>query len=647
MKRIAIIMIFFSIVPFCLPARQSTDTWNQSGFSISERDTSEFYPVSAYNFLEDEFIVVWHDGRLGKNDIFGRILHGDGTPRTPVFPVFTEGTSNWFPYVAYNRIDNEYMVVWQDMRREEIGTRDIYGIRLDIDGNKIWSSRSEPDTSFIICNHNSNQILPKISHNYIDNNYLVVWHDNRQGRLSVWGQRLGADAELLPPQDVPDTQINFPIGMDSDLFSDMRPDVAYHGGLDDTLNEWLVVFMRQFVEISEMPIRIWATRVSGESGALLNTWGLEAASAPGARKHMDMGGPPWFPDFPVSWEDTSGVSPMQYFIDGSPHVWSNDYWTPTGSETGISGDNKFVYPVPEFMVSWSSDRVGGMDWNIHVQRIAYFPGSDALSMGLIEQSQNPDAWVCVPLDVHGKTDPHGFWANWHNYAATTHHGYQSWNELNYNQNSGEFLVVWNDWREEGFGSWPTHNPADIYGQHLFINPDDSCLVWTDPIGSPGHDPVVNTAIAASLMDEGNMAYPTVAYSIVENRFLVAYQYADPAAHLYRGIHGMMHDGAPFTSVREITFFPTSILTAQNYPNPFNPETVIAISLPQQGMTNVVIYDILGREIVRVFEEMMPRGDNEVRWNGTDGRGIAVRSGVYFYRIESESKVFTGKMVLIR
>jgi|GEM_PF-2506804 len=643
MKRMVIVMILLFAGVFSLQAKQSANMWKLSDFSISVRDTSESNPVTAYNFLEDEFIVVWQDRRLGNADIFGRILHGDGTPRTPVFPIFTEGSSKLHPHVAYNRIDNEYMVVWTDWRREEDGAPDIYGIRLDVDGRKIWSPRSVADTSFVISDEDSPKFGPKVSHNYIDNCYLAVWFDERGEKESIWGQRLASNADLLPPEEDPDTKINFPITPGTH-YSDMKPVIAYHGGLADTLNEWLVAFMRSG---EDYKFRIWACRVNGANGVLMNTWGMYAGSNPAISKSSSAnGGPPWFPEFPVSWEDTSKVWPEQPFIDGSPHVWSNDYWTETGSETSISGDNKYVYPVPEFMVSWSSNRAAPNDWNIMVQRIAYFQGNDALEMGLIEGFQDPFAWVSVPLNVNGKPDPNGFWMNWHNYAATNNPEYQSWNNLDYNQNTGEFLVVWNDWREEGYGTWPPGH-ADIYGQHLYIDPLDSSLVWTDHLGNRGHDPAENTPIAATSMDEGNTAYPALAYSIVSDQFLVTYQYADPSERTIRGIHGTMHAGAPYTSVHEESVLPRDVLIARNYPNPFNPETVISFSLPQSGKTSVVIVDLLGREILRVFNGMLASGLNEVRWNGKDSRGRPVGSGVYFYRIESRGNVLTGKMILIR
>ncbi len=82
--------------------------------------------------------------------------------------------------------------------------------------------------------------------------------------------------------------------------------------------------------------------------------------------------------------------------------------------------------------------------------------------------------------------------------------------------------------------------------------------------------------------------------------------------------------------------------AQNYPNPFNPSTEIAYTVPGAGLVTLKIYDVLGREVATLVNEVKQPGVHQVRF---DGSGLA--SGVYFYRLEIGTSVHTKSMVLLR
>ncbi len=94
--------------------------------------------------------------------------------------------------------------------------------------------------------------------------------------------------------------------------------------------------------------------------------------------------------------------------------------------------------------------------------------------------------------------------------------------------------------------------------------------------------------------------------------------------------------------------PTVFRISQNYPNPFNPTTKINYDLPKDSKVNIVIYDILGREVKRlVNNEIKQAGSYIVDFNASN-----YASGVYFYRIEAEEPngnkfVDSKKMVLLK
>ena len=81
---------------------------------------------------------------------------------------------------------------------------------------------------------------------------------------------------------------------------------------------------------------------------------------------------------------------------------------------------------------------------------------------------------------------------------------------------------------------------------------------------------------------------------------------------------------------------------QNYPNPFNPITNIKFDLPKNGFVTLKLFDILGREIATLVDEILKSGTYNVSWNGSD-----YPSGVYFYKMIAGDYNMTKKMLLIK
>jgi hypothetical protein len=81
---------------------------------------------------------------------------------------------------------------------------------------------------------------------------------------------------------------------------------------------------------------------------------------------------------------------------------------------------------------------------------------------------------------------------------------------------------------------------------------------------------------------------------------------------------------------------------QNFPNPFNPSTQIRFDLPEAGHVRLTIYDLLGREVAVVLDEMRDAGRHSVQF---DARALA--SGMYVYRLTTASATQTRKMMLTK
>jgi hypothetical protein len=81
---------------------------------------------------------------------------------------------------------------------------------------------------------------------------------------------------------------------------------------------------------------------------------------------------------------------------------------------------------------------------------------------------------------------------------------------------------------------------------------------------------------------------------------------------------------------------------QNYPNPFNPETVIKYSIPNSGRVVIKIFNVLGKELKTLVNEIKEAGSYEITFNAED-----LSSGVYFYKLESGEYLKIRKMILLR
>ncbi len=82
--------------------------------------------------------------------------------------------------------------------------------------------------------------------------------------------------------------------------------------------------------------------------------------------------------------------------------------------------------------------------------------------------------------------------------------------------------------------------------------------------------------------------------------------------------------------------------SQNYPNPFNPETKINFIIPSTGLVSLKVFDVLGKEVASLVNEVRNAGVHEVTFNAS-----SLSSGTYFYRIETGNFVKTKKMMVLK
>ena len=93
--------------------------------------------------------------------------------------------------------------------------------------------------------------------------------------------------------------------------------------------------------------------------------------------------------------------------------------------------------------------------------------------------------------------------------------------------------------------------------------------------------------------------------------------------------------------------PKTFSLNQNYPNPFNPVTTLRYDIPENSHVNIIIYDILGRQVRTLVNQTQDAGFKSVLWDATNDFGKQVSAGVYLYQIQAGEFVQTKKMVLLK
>jgi hypothetical protein len=92
----------------------------------------------------------------------------------------------------------------------------------------------------------------------------------------------------------------------------------------------------------------------------------------------------------------------------------------------------------------------------------------------------------------------------------------------------------------------------------------------------------------------------------------------------------------------LNLIPTVFSLSQNYPNPFNPITKINYSIPKTNFVTIKVFDVLGREILTLVNDVKQPGYYTIDFDGSN-----IASGVYFYKMESGAFTDVKKFMLIK
>lgn len=236
-----------------------------SNLSDGGRDRNSNEPTAVYNSTSHEYLVVWYgSGHVGTEDkiseIYGQRLSREGkelgsdfriSNTTDMGKVNTSFVrSSVQADVAWNSVNNQYLVAWKGMGQpEDVVKMEIYGQLLKANGDAIGNDFRISETTNQ--GNNFQTDTPAIAYSSGNNQYLVVWSGGfkEESQSEVWGRGVTDKGSVSAGGDFLISQVNTTAGANRRADS---PDVAYN----TTANEYLVVFQANIlpgdVEISEV-----------------------------------------------------------------------------------------------------------------------------------------------------------------------------------------------------------------------------------------------------------------------------------------------------------------------------------------------------------------------------------------------------------
>ncbi len=165
--------------------------------------------------------------------------------------------------------------------------------------------------------------------------------------------------------------------------------------------------------------------------------------------------------------------------------------------------------------------------------------------------------------------------------------------------------------------------------------------WTSNGVPVNHISVWNGSFWAPL--GSGLSYRARASEVYQGALYVGGDFEYAGGHPSEGI--ARWDPSPGTAVDQTPSGSGTTLHA--FPNPFNPLTTISFTLPEPQYVILSIHDSSGRRLVNLVDESLSAGTHTCMWNGYDGAGLPLPSGIYFAAIEGQGFSDVAKLVLLK
>jgi hypothetical protein len=313
----------------------------------------DYHPSVAYNSTANEYLVVWEDDRNVSTrgaEIYGQRFSASGARLGGNIRIsgFTATSHEFNPFVTYNSVANQYLVVWQDKRNYSTRGDDIYGQRISSFGARLGKNFRISDYAATSDDHD-----PAVAYNPTTNQYLVVWHDYRNDStrgIDIYGQRVSASGAHLGSK--------IRISGSTAKGDETDPFVAYNS----VTNQYLVVWADNR-NVTKRSLDIYGQRLKAYGALQGNNFRISGPAANGKESYPTVAYNSVANQYLVVWQDkrnysTRGKDIYSQRIRASGTLLGNKFRISGSAATSNEYEPSVVYnsAANQYLVVWSDGR---------------------------------------------------------------------------------------------------------------------------------------------------------------------------------------------------------------------------------------------------------------------------------------------------
>lgn len=533
-------------------------------------------------------IITWNDNRNGNSDIFAQSLNASGVAQWVAngVTVCTAANSQSTPTIVSDGAGGA-IVTWYDFRNG--ANNDIYAQRVGVLGSALWTADGVP-----LCTATGSQLNPAIVTDGAGG-AVVAWEDARNGNFDIYAQRVNAAGAAQWAQD----------GMAVCAASNTQNGVKIVGdGAGGSIVTWQ--------DGRSGGTDVFAQRVEDRYGY----WGrpeptLDTVSD---NKH-DQGG-----KVVLNWRP-SGRDVLNQQTIYLYSIWRALDVAP--AQALLSSGNTSVVDAPS---SKKANTRGHTLWIERSPATTYY-------------------WELIGSTIANYSDAYSYLASTRQDSVATNPG------------TTQFRVVAESYSQ--FLNWP----SNVLSGHSVDNlaPAAPLFLTAQRAGADVHlhwnrVRVTDLKNYSVYRASATGVTPIPADFLTTDTDTVLVDASAPTSALYyivtaHDVHqnesAPSNEAAvsPTTNVGNLPPI-TALTVLQNRPNPFTEATQLEIGLPSAGTITVDVYDVAGHR-VRELETAGAKGWQQIALTGNDGRGAALASGVYFFKVHAGGETMTRKMLIAR
>lgn len=398
-----------------------------SEFQVSSNSLEERKPRVAYNSVDNEYLVVYDRVISSSNiNVFARRFDADGNQLGSELTIVSGSTKEVQPDVGYSPVDNQYLVIYQ----RENSTYDIHGRVVTADGQM-------PNGGFLIANSKAgstsvDDINPEIEYNSATNRFLIAFDSDLTGQ--GLNRKIDVAGIVVDTDGNPISSIFTIAGLTHD---DETPSVAYNS----TDDEFMVVY--QSNTNNDGNYNVYATRLDGDGTVLTSAFAIQNSSV--SEKYPN-----------ISYDSANNQYLVSSEYDENDDGSTFDIYYQKLSSTGSV--------LVNLEANTPSNPAGS---NKIITRAAYNSANDSFLTVYETRSGSTTAVEGLGLQIDGTTTQRG-----PEVTIGTNTVTNDWHrpDVVYNTTNNEFFVVWSE-------TLASNNSLNILGR--VVTPASGCAYVTD------------------------------------------------------------------------------------------------------------------------------------------------------------------------